>query len=121
MGDSGLRSALLETMGGLMSTDQGERGRAEEQVKALEVTDQFGLHLTELTLQHDASLPLRQLSSVLLKQYIDSHWSPDAAKFRAPECPPATKAAVRALLPLGLKESISKVSHVSRTDPALRC
>ena len=27
------------------------RGRAEEQVKALEVTDEFGLHLAELTLQ----------------------------------------------------------------------
>ena len=87
------------------------RGRAEEQVKALEVTDEFGLHLAELTLQvppfvlllhilstleitqlllfpaitlfapqRDGALPVRQLASVLLKQYIDVHWSPDAAR-----------------------------------------
>ena len=30
---------------------QVARSRAEEQVKALEVTDEFGLHLAELTLQ----------------------------------------------------------------------
>ena len=112
-------------------------------MKALEVTDEFGLHLAELTLQvsiqldplqispnwsfkRDGALPVRQLASVLLKQYIDVHWSPDAARcqplkysntlqfdfyrFRPPEAPQATKAAIRAMLPHGLKESISKVS-----------
>ena len=66
-------------------------------MKALEVTDEFGLHLAELTLQvsiqldplqispnwsfkRDGALPVRQLASVLLKQYIDVHWSPDAAR-----------------------------------------
>lgn len=111
MVDSGLRAALLETMSCLMSTDPSARLQAEEQVKALEVTDQFGLHLTELTLQQDGSLPVRQLASVLLKQYIDVHWSIDAAKFRPPETPPATKTAIRNLLPHGLKESISKVRN----------
>ena len=158
MADTGLRAALLETIGGLMATDQvvwstmillaqwssrvdrGQewnlnrtqvaRSRAEEQVKALEVTDEFGLHLAELTLQvftfrieltlqvftqlslpyrvsswkfptlfwcypgqtvccqlwfslqRDGALPVRQLASVLLKQYIDVHWSPDAARWR---------------------------------------
>jgi len=111
MGDSGLRAALLETIAGLMATDQVARSRAEEQVKALEVTDEFGLHLAELTLQQDGALPVRQLASVLLKQYIDVHWSCEAARFRAPEAPPATKAAIRAVLPHGLKESISKVRN----------
>jgi hypothetical protein len=51
MADAGQRTALLETIAGLMATDQVARSRAEEQVKALEVTDEFGLHLAELTLQ----------------------------------------------------------------------
>ena len=86
-GDTGLRVALQETMTGLMSTDQASRYRAEEQVKALEVTDEFGLLLTELTLQRDGALPVRQLASVLLKQYIDTHWCTESARFRYPEAP----------------------------------
>ena len=80
---------------------------------------------------------MRQLASVLLKQYIDVHWSPDAARcarrkksaspenvifrFRPPEAPQATKAAIRAMLPHGLKESISKVKgFFTRLESDLR-
>ena len=106
--ESILRSLVVTWLA--LKLTQVARSRAEEQVKALEVTDEFGLHLAELTLQQDGALPVRQLASVLLKQYIDVHWSCEAARFRAPEAPPATKAAIRAVLPHGLKESISKVS-----------
>ena len=95
-------------------------------MKALEVTDEFGVCLTEVVLDTGGGLGLRQLAAVMLKQYIDVHWSPDAARcqplkysntlqcdfyrFRPPEAPQATKASIRAMLPHGLKESISKVS-----------
>ena len=65
--------------------------------------------LCELTLSPGGSLPVRQMTAVLLKQYVDAHWSADAEKFVAPEATPAAKEAIRRMLPQGLKESISKV------------
>ena len=40
-----------------------------------QVTDEYGVHLCELALEPSGLLPLRQLSALLLKQYIDAHWS----------------------------------------------
>ena len=48
MSESSLKTATLDTMNGLLSPDQNIRKQAEEQVKALEVTDDFGVCLTEL-------------------------------------------------------------------------
>lgn len=35
-----------------------------------------------------APLAVRQLASVLLKQYVESHWSASSEKFRPPETTP---------------------------------
>ena len=83
----------------------------EQQLEALQVTDEYGVHLTEITLHREGPLPLRQMAGLLLKQYVDAHWSCEAEKFKEPEATPKAKAAVRAMLPLGLKESISKVRN----------
>ena len=40
----------------------------------------FGLVLTELTIEDDLDINLRQLASVLLKQYVDTHWHKNADK-----------------------------------------
>ena len=56
-------------------------------------------------------MAVRQLAAVMLKQYIDVHWSAESDKFRAPETTPAAKQSIRNMLPLGLKESISKVRN----------
>jgi len=109
--DAGLRGALLETVQGLMSPNQVHRAQAEEQVKALEVTDDFGVLLVQMTLDNNCTLAIRQLAAVLLRQYINCHWSQDAEKFRAPEVTPNAKALIRQMLPMGLKESISKVRN----------
>ena len=111
MSDSTLKSATLDTMSGLLSPDPGIRKQAEEQVKALEVTDEFGVCLGELVLDTGSGLAVRQLAAVMLKQYIDVHWSSDSDKFRPPETTPAAKNMIRNMLPVGLKESISKVSN----------
>ena len=71
---------------------------------------EYGIHLTEITLEVDGHLPLRQMAALLLKQYVDAHWSSEAEKFKEPEATPKAKASIRAMLPIGLKESISKVS-----------
>lgn len=64
-----------------------------------------------LVLDTTEQLALRQLAAVMLKQYIDVHWSAESEKFRPPETSPAAKQAIRNMLPMGLKESISKVRN----------
>jgi hypothetical protein len=51
------------------------------------------------------------MAAVLLKKYVDAHWCSDTDKFEAPEATPQAKAAIRSMLPHGLKESISKVGQ----------
>ena len=38
-----------------------ERQMGEQQLEALQVTDEYGVHLTEITLHHEGPLPLRQV------------------------------------------------------------
>ena len=74
---------------------------------------EYGVLLTELTLQPDGSPPLRQMAALLLKKYVDTHWSSDSDKFQPPEATPQAKATIRNMLPHGLKESISKVRRIA--------
>ena len=38
--------------------------------------------MTELTLEHDGLLQIRQMTALLLKQYVDTHWSSLGEKFK---------------------------------------
>ncbi|KZC12620.1 Importin-9 [Dufourea novaeangliae] len=104
-----LREALYETLTGILSPHRDTRQAAEQRIQALEVTEEFGIHLTEFVIDPNGYLPIRQLASVLLKQYVETHWCSVAEKFRPPEIKHATKEIIKKLLPLGLRESISKV------------
>uniref|UniRef100_A0A3B4A0Z0 Importin N-terminal domain-containing protein n=1 Tax=Periophthalmus magnuspinnatus TaxID=409849 RepID=A0A3B4A0Z0_9GOBI len=105
----GLKEALIETLTAILSPVQEVRAAAEEQIKVLEVTEEFGVHLAELTVDTQGALAIRQLASVILKQYVETHWCSQSEKFRPPETTDQAKAAIRELLPSGLRESISKV------------
>uniref|UniRef100_A0A3Q2PNG5 Importin 9 n=1 Tax=Fundulus heteroclitus TaxID=8078 RepID=A0A3Q2PNG5_FUNHE len=105
----GLKEALIETLTAILSPVQEVRAAAEEQIKVLEVTEEFGVHLAELTVNPQGALAIRQLASVILKQYVETHWCAHSEKFRPPETTDQAKAAIRELLPSGLRESISKV------------
>lgn len=59
---------------------------------------------------------MRQLASVLLKQYVETHWCSYSEKFRPPETTEHAKVTIKELLPHGLKESISKVQRNSNTE-----
>ncbi|NP_001087649.1 importin 9 L homeolog [Xenopus laevis] len=106
---AGLREALLDTLNGILSPGHEVRAAAEEQLKVLEVTEEFGVHLAELTVDPRGALAIRQLASVILKQYVENHWYSLSEKFRLPETTERAKTAIRQLLPTGLRESISKV------------
>ncbi|XP_034021991.1 importin-9 [Thalassophryne amazonica] len=105
----GLKETLIETLSAILSPVQEVRAAAEEQIKVLEVTEEFGVHLAELTVDPQGALAIRQLASVILKQYVETHWCSQSEKFRPPETTDQAKAAIRELLPSGLRESISKV------------
>lgn len=105
----GLKEALVETLTAILSPVQEVRAAAEEQIKVLEVTEEFGVHLAELTVEPQGALAIRQLASVILKQYVETHWCSQSEKFRPPETTDQAKAAIRELLPGGLREAISKV------------
>ncbi|XP_036386381.1 importin-9 [Megalops cyprinoides] len=105
----GLKEALIETLTAILSPVQEVRAAAEEQIKVLEVTEEFGVHLAELTVDPQGALAIRQLASVILKQYVETHWCAQSEKFRPPETTDRAKGAIRELLPSGLREAISKV------------
>ncbi|XP_070557729.1 LOW QUALITY PROTEIN: importin-9-like [Ptychodera flava] len=104
-----LKEVLLESLTAILSPEQQIRAHGEEQLKLLEVTEEFGTHLAEFTLDPQGALAIRQLASVILKQYVEAHWSQHSDKFRSPETPESAKIAIRTMLPSGLRESISKV------------
>ena len=45
---------------------------------------EYGAVLAELTASREVGVAYRQLASVLLRQYLDSHWSRLADKFTEP-------------------------------------
>ncbi|CAH1265152.1 IPO9 [Branchiostoma lanceolatum] len=104
-----LKEALLESLTAILSPQHEVRIAGEEQIKVLEVTEEFGVHLAEFTVDPQGALAIRQLASVVLKQYVETHWSAQSEKFRPPETTEQAKHHIRQLLPIGLKESISKV------------
>ncbi|XP_035243530.1 importin-9 [Anguilla anguilla] len=105
----GLKETLIETLTATLSPVQEVRAAAEEQVKVLEVTEEFGVYLAELTVDPQGALPIRQLSSVLLKQYVDTHWCSESEKFKLPETTDRAKGAIRDVLPGGLREPVGRV------------
>lgn len=111
MEKEGIRDAILTSLSATLSPDVATRTDAEARLKALEVTDDYGVHLARFTCDPSNGLDLshRQMSSVLLKQYVETHWSSESEKFRAPETPENAKTEIRNLLPPGLTQQASKV------------
>ncbi|KAI2659192.1 Lysine-specific demethylase 5B [Labeo rohita] len=107
--DKGLKETLIDALNAILSPVQEVRAAAEERIKVLEVTEEFGVHLAELTVDPHGALAIRQLASVILKQYVETHWCAQSEKYRPPETTEWAKAAIRELLPSGLREAISKV------------
>lgn len=108
-----LKEALYETLTEILSPHYETRKAAEQRIQALEVTEEYGIHLTEFVIDPNEHLPIRQLASVLLKQYVETHWCSLAEKFRPPELNNTAKEKIKELLPVGLRESISKVIFYS--------
>lgn len=72
----------------------------------------YGVYLAELTLDETLDQGLRQLAAILLKKYVDEHWSldvdEDPTKLLASK---QAKDAIKTILPEGLHSSNSKIRN----------
>ncbi|KAI1307338.1 Importin-9 [Halotydeus destructor] len=96
--NQGMKLVVFETLNALLSGDSSLRQNAEQQMKLLEVTDDYGIHLTDITLDKTIAWPIRQLSLVLLKQFVNTHWSKSTDKFQEPEVDYDSKVRIRGRL-----------------------
>lgn len=106
-----IKIALFEELQNILSSESNLRTAAEERLKQLKFTEGYGVYLAEITVNDPFDLALRQLASIMLKQYVEEHWSQDAeiedpSKLLASE---SAKKAIKNILPLGLHDPNSKV------------
>ncbi|XP_046405689.1 importin-9 [Ischnura elegans] len=106
-----LKEALLDALECILSPDQEVRKAAEKRVKVLEVTEDYGIQLLEVMIDPEYDVAVRQLASVLFNQYVECHWTPSSASFEDPEIPGSLKEDIKHILPLGLKEPVSKIRN----------
>eukprot|EP00794_Sanderia_malayensis_P006843 gene6843-7611_t len=108
--DATFRQSLLNTLAAAFSVNQEERSFSEDQLKIFETTEGFGVHLTSIIIDSSIPEPIRQLASVVLKQYVEGHWSHvSAEKFKPPETSEEAKALIRQSLPKALQDPSSKI------------
>jgi len=105
-----LKQTILDSLCGSLSHDHNERVKSEDQLKVLETAEAFGGILTELITDTSIPIEIRQLASLILKQYVECHWcSVQEEKFKPPEVTIEAKAYIRNNLPNGLKDDSSKI------------
>nr|XP_002127531.1 importin-9 [Ciona intestinalis] len=104
-----LRVHVLELLSRILAPDYDVRNAAEKQIKSLEAIDEYGVLLAELTVNSQNDLAIRQLSSLILKQYVEVHWIKIADKFQPPETSPTSKSLIKEILPHGLGDGNSKI------------
>ncbi|XP_039253592.2 importin-9-like [Styela clava] len=107
--DKNMAEQILSTLSATMNPDPNIRRAAEQEIKILEVTEDFCVHLAKITVDQSFDLSLRQLASLILKQYVDTHWSSISEKFSPPEASENAKIAIRQMLPIGLADPQRKI------------
>uniref|UniRef100_A0AAU8L099 Importin-9 n=1 Tax=Halisarca dujardinii TaxID=2583056 RepID=A0AAU8L099_HALDU len=79
MGD--LTAVVLDRLEAVAGGDPGLLRKSEDELRALEVSDSYGVVLAEITSRVELAVHVRQLSSLVLKQYVQSHWSREGELF----------------------------------------
>jgi len=104
-----LKSHVVEVLNAVLSSNHETRCVAEQRIKLFEVMEDFGVCLAELTVDSQANFAIRQLASLILKQYVETHWCKLSEKFVEPETTDLAKCAIKQMLPLGLRDPSSKI------------
>lgn len=74
-------------------------------------SDGYGVYLAEITVDQRLDLPLRQLASVMLKQYVEQSWvlDEDSEDLLKPVASDQAKKVIKSILPEALYDPNSKV------------
>ncbi|GAB0089716.1 importin-9 [Sergentomyia squamirostris] len=102
-----IKEAIYEELQNILNPDSSIRISGEERLAHLKFTDGYGVYLAEIVMNQSFNLSLRQLASVMLKQYVESHWCPeDETQITACE---QAKKMIKNILPNGLYDPNSKI------------
>ena len=104
-----LKTHVIDVLSAVLSPDHGTRVDAEQRIKVYEVMEDFGVCLAELAVDSHADFAIRQLASLVLKQYVETHWCQISEKFVEPETTELAKTAIKHMLPLGLRDPSKKI------------
>jgi len=99
-----LRTMIEQTLTMIITPDQQLIEKGQTQLQALELLDKYTLALTEISVDNTRDISIRQLAGVLLRKYVNKHWTRDIDNFVEPEVPEQVKIQIRRILPLGLNE-----------------
>ncbi|EAL18781.1 hypothetical protein CNBI0420 [Cryptococcus deneoformans B-3501A] len=104
---------VLQCLQSTLSPEENVRKHAEEQLKQLFAVPEGGLSLARLLNAQDVPLFQRQMTGVLLQQYVNQHWTPASAQFQHPITPIEVKAQIRPLVFSGLSDPERKIRLAS--------
>ncbi|CAF1084363.1 unnamed protein product [Adineta steineri] len=99
-----LRSMIEQTLTMIITPDQQLIEKGQTQLQALELLDTYTLALTEISIDNTRDISIRQLAGVLLRKYVNKHWTRDIENFVEPEVTEQVKSQIRRILPHGLNE-----------------
>ena len=111
-GTSEMDQEILKLIDASFSNDNEKRTKAEEALAHCDGTQDFPRALLMIGLNEEVGLQYRQSASVLLKNWIDYHWTSTADKFKEPEASEETKEFIRHGLPRGLANESRAVRNV---------
>ncbi|XP_050093062.1 importin-9 [Anopheles aquasalis] len=70
-----VKQAMFEELQIILNPDSEQRKSAEARLAQLKFTEWYGVSLAEFTIDQHIHIGIRQLASVMLKQYVDDCWT----------------------------------------------
>ncbi|XP_020264447.1 importin-9 isoform X2 [Asparagus officinalis] len=100
---------LMDCLTATLDTNREVRSFAETSLHQASLQPGFGTALTKVTVNMEVPFGLRQLSAVLLKQFIKQHWQEGEENFIHPAASTDEKGVIRQLLLPSLDDSSGKI------------
>lgn len=110
-----IKQAMFEELQKILNPDGEIRRQAEERLAQLKYTEGYGIYLAEITINQNLELAMRQLASVMLKQYVEDCWAVgenENASEGTLLVNQEAKIAIKTILPQGLYDPNSKIRSV---------
>ncbi|KAA1471630.1 ARM repeat-containing protein [Dentipellis sp. KUC8613] len=101
---------IAQLLTSTLNSDPNVRIAAELKLSESLTNPQSALSLAQLIHAQDADLSLRQISShILLRKYVEEHWSPFFQQFKGNAPPVEVKSQIRTIVFQGLSDPIRKI------------